>query len=180
MRPNDYQSAARGTAIYPASVTVFYPALGLAGEAGEFANKIKKLLRGDSKLADKLEDLRAELGDVCWYVAGLASDCGLSLEDICTKAKAAGEPTGDLYSLALKLLAQTGQVAILAEEHRSGVKHIALQRQFIAARLQDIVSIILVLADFLGTTFEKLCADNASKLANRKQNGTIQGDGDKR
>jgi len=179
MRPNEYQIAARGTAIYPASVTVFYPALGLAGEAGEFANKIKKLLRGDSKLEDKLEDLRAELGDVCWYVAGTASDLGLSLGTIHTGAVNTQRPTGDIYSLALKLLGQAGQIAVLADGYRTeGANN--LQRQFIAARLQDVVSIILVLADFLGTTFEKLCADNAAKLANRKQNGTIQGDGDNR
>jgi NTP pyrophosphatase (non-canonical NTP hydrolase) len=179
MRPNDYQSAARGTAIYPASVTVFYPALGLAGEAGELANKLKKTLRGDSKLADKLDDLRAELGDVCWYIAGLASDCGIILETVCVRAAAQKKPEGDLYSLSLKLLGQCGMVASLADGYRSNGAN-DLQRQFIEARLQDIVAIVTVMAEMMGTTFEKVCADNAAKLANRKQNGTLQGDGDKR
>lgn len=179
MRPNDYQKAARGTAIYPASVTVFYPALGLAGEAGEFANKVKKLLRGDSKLEDKADDLRGELGDVCWYIAGMASDCGLSLEVIHGCALNEPRPIADMYSLALRLCSQAGQVAELAD----GYRHIGpagLLSQFIDSRLKDIVGIVMVLAEMLGTTFEKICADNAAKLAARKQNGTIKGDGDKR
>jgi len=179
MRPNDYQSAARGTAIYPASVTVFYPALGLAGEAGEFANKIKKLLRGDSKLADKLEDLRAELGDVCWYVAGLASDTGLVLESLVDMAAKQTRPSGDIYSLSLKLLGVSGSVAVLADNYRSNGAN-DLQRQFVASRLVEIITIVTALAEMLDTTFEKICADNAAKLAARKSNGTIQGDGDKR
>ena len=39
---DDYQTSAKGTAIYPKQYRLMYPALGLAGEAGEVANKIKK------------------------------------------------------------------------------------------------------------------------------------------
>jgi NTP pyrophosphatase (non-canonical NTP hydrolase) len=81
---NDYQQAARRTAIYPEDHRVIYPALGLASEAGEVAGKIKKVLRdqgGDFARAP-LEALEDELGDVLWYVAVLAADLGLSLDDI--------------------------------------------------------------------------------------------------
>lgn len=55
-------------------------ALGLAGEAGEFANLIKKLTaHGHEITFDILAD---ELGDVMWYVAEAATACGLSLGDI--------------------------------------------------------------------------------------------------
>jgi NTP pyrophosphatase (non-canonical NTP hydrolase) len=81
---NDYQQAARRTAIYPEDHRVVYPALGLASEAGEVAGKIKKVLRdqaGDFERAP-LAAIKDELGDVLWYVAVLAGDLGLSLDDI--------------------------------------------------------------------------------------------------
>jgi NTP pyrophosphatase (non-canonical NTP hydrolase) len=81
---NDYQQAARHTAIYPEAHRVIYPALGLASEAGEVAGKIKKVLRdqaGDFARAP-LEAIKDELGDVLWYVAVLAGDLGLSLDEI--------------------------------------------------------------------------------------------------
>ena len=84
MRFDGYQEAARRTAIYADRHRVVYPALGLASEAGEVAGKIKKVLRdqdGDFERAP-LEAIRDELGDVLWYVAVLAADLGLSLEEI--------------------------------------------------------------------------------------------------
>jgi NTP pyrophosphatase (non-canonical NTP hydrolase) len=76
----EYQQAARSTALYPAEHRVTYPALGLVGEAGEIANKIKKTLRGDKPIdRDMLAD---EIGDVLWYLAALANDLDLSLDDI--------------------------------------------------------------------------------------------------
>jgi NTP pyrophosphatase (non-canonical NTP hydrolase) len=84
MELDDYQRAARATAIYADAFRVIYPALGLASEAGEVAGKIKKVLRdrgGDFAAAPEAA-LRDELGDVLWYVAVLASDLGLSLDQI--------------------------------------------------------------------------------------------------
>jgi NTP pyrophosphatase (non-canonical NTP hydrolase) len=57
--------------------------LGVAGEAGEVADDIKKwYAHGD---ADALPQLREELGDLLWYVARLADELDLSLSDIATK-----------------------------------------------------------------------------------------------
>ena len=55
-------------------------ALGLAGEAGEFANMIKKLTAHGHDIPPK--DLAEELGDVLWYLAEAASACGLTLNEI--------------------------------------------------------------------------------------------------
>lgn len=87
MQLDAYQQAARRTAIYEDRHKVIYPALGLASEAGEVAGKIKKVLRdrdGDFARAP-LEALEDELGDVLWYVAVLAADLGLSLDDIAAR-----------------------------------------------------------------------------------------------
>ncbi len=84
----EYQQAARTTALYPVEVRVLYPTLKLAGEAGEVAEKLGKLMRDEGYLpGTQLSDaqraaLAAELGDVLWYVANLAADLGLSLEEV--------------------------------------------------------------------------------------------------
>ena len=81
MTLDEYQQQAREFALYPTISMVTYPALGLASEAGEVAGKVKKWVRGDYLFLDP-EAMQAELGDVLWYVAMLAKDCGLSLDKI--------------------------------------------------------------------------------------------------
>jgi NTP pyrophosphatase (non-canonical NTP hydrolase) len=82
MRLDEYQMRAESTAIYPNEYAIIYPALGLTGEAGEVADKVKKIIRdGNSDLFYK-DNIAKELGDVLWYVAVLARDLGYSLEEI--------------------------------------------------------------------------------------------------
>ena len=82
MNFNEYQKLARSTAVYPEEYKVVYPALGLCGEAGEVADKIKKTVRGDTPLDEVTGDIAMELGDVLWYVAVLADDLGITLDQI--------------------------------------------------------------------------------------------------
>ena len=85
MNFSDYQKAALQTAIYPGKGNNFtYPTLGLCGEAGEVAEKVKKLIRDKNSVPDEefLMQIQKELGDVLWYVAVLADEFGLSLEYI--------------------------------------------------------------------------------------------------
>lgn len=82
---DQYQRASRRTAVYPDVGNNFiYPALGLCGEAGEIAEKVKKALRDDEgKINSGRKKLLAkELGDVLWYLSQLASELDLSLADI--------------------------------------------------------------------------------------------------
>ena len=81
---NLYQKSASETAVYADDYKVMYPALGLAGEAGEVANKVKKVFRdGVDNLPENWEsNIASEIGDVLWYCAALASDLGYSLEGI--------------------------------------------------------------------------------------------------
>ena len=78
---SEYQTRAHGTSIYPDSYRIVYPALGLTGEAGEVANKVKKLIR-DGDTFELRQSIVDELGDVLWYAAALASDLGCDLGDI--------------------------------------------------------------------------------------------------
>jgi NTP pyrophosphatase (non-canonical NTP hydrolase) len=80
-----YQQRSRETARYPdAGRNTTYPTLGLCGEAGEVADKIKKVIRDRGGVFDAAvcDDLALELGDVLWYVAQLATELELDLDAI--------------------------------------------------------------------------------------------------
>ncbi|HOI60183.1 MAG TPA: nucleoside triphosphate pyrophosphohydrolase family protein [Candidatus Pacearchaeota archaeon] len=82
---NDYQQKSRQTALYPNKDNNFiYPTLGLVGEAGEVAEKIKKVIRDNNGVItlEKKEEIKKELGDVLWYVSNLAYELDIELEDI--------------------------------------------------------------------------------------------------
>jgi NTP pyrophosphatase (non-canonical NTP hydrolase) len=81
---SEYQRLSRSTARYPRNEALTYPALGLAGEAGEFADHAKKVIRDDGgEVTDERREAMAkELGDVLWYVAQLASELGLDLDEV--------------------------------------------------------------------------------------------------
>ena len=85
MELNDYQRQSRNTAIYPeVGSNVIYPTLGLVGEAGEVADKVKKILRDKKGVFDKdsKDEIKFELGDVLWYVSQLSSELGYELEEV--------------------------------------------------------------------------------------------------
>lgn len=82
---NTYQQQAALTALYPArGSNPIYPALGLCGEAGEVADKVKKVLRDHEGnfSEERCQAIALELGDVLWYVAQLAHELGYSLESV--------------------------------------------------------------------------------------------------
>ena len=85
MQANDYQNRALETAIYPNRGANFvYPVLGLCGESGEIADKLKKVIRdGDGVLTDTVRDAVAmEIGDCMWYIAVLAAELDYELSEI--------------------------------------------------------------------------------------------------
>ena len=88
MNFKEYQEKSRKTAIYPSAGNNFiYPTLGLSGEAGEVAEKIKKVLRDKNGIIndETCEEIKKELGDVLWYISQIASELKLNLNDIAEK-----------------------------------------------------------------------------------------------
>jgi len=81
MKMSEFQRKARKTAVYPKDTFkgLYYVAMGLAGEAGEVANKVKKHIR-DGVI--NYDDVAGELGDVLWYVSQMASELGYDLSTI--------------------------------------------------------------------------------------------------
>lgn len=92
MDADDYQVAARGTALYEDTVPeltredakILYPLLGLQGETGELAEKIKKRLRGGEPLTAMRGDpaILGELGDVGWYFSETVRQLGFTLSEV--------------------------------------------------------------------------------------------------
>ena len=84
----DYQARACETAIFPKHRATEYLTLGLTGEAGEIANKVKKFIRDgatkDEYLAKRIE-IGYEIGDVLWYCAVLAEELEMNLGHIIEK-----------------------------------------------------------------------------------------------
>lgn len=81
----DYQKTSRLTAVYPnKGHNYIYPTLGLVGEAGEVAEKIKKVIRDDNGIIseEKKLEIEKELGDVLWYLAQLSTELKITLEDV--------------------------------------------------------------------------------------------------
>ena len=82
---DEYQEKSRETAVYPDQGSNFvYPTLGLVGEAGEVAEKVKKIIRDNGGELDEehKEALAKELGDVLWYLSQLATELKVSLNDV--------------------------------------------------------------------------------------------------
>ncbi len=81
---SDYQTQAHTTAVYPAEDAVTYTTLGLVGEAGEIANKVKKAIRDDGgqMSAERRAAVLDELGDVLWYAAELCTVLGADLSEV--------------------------------------------------------------------------------------------------
>jgi NTP pyrophosphatase (non-canonical NTP hydrolase) len=85
MNFEEYQKNSRKTAIYPDKDKNFiYPTLGLAGESGEVAEKVKKAIRDNNGIfnEERKNELKKELGDVLWYLSQIATELNLSLEEI--------------------------------------------------------------------------------------------------
>ena len=96
MKFDDYQEFTRSTAIYPGAGTgsfeaIVYCALKGAGEAGEFCEKLGKLMRNQGSIdalsrENMSEEFRLavahELGDRLWYIAGAAFELGFKLSEI--------------------------------------------------------------------------------------------------
>ena len=76
---NEYQEMAASTAIYKVEHQVIYPALGLAAEAGEVANKVKKILRDGNFNREAIAD---EVGDCLWYIAALCRDLNVDMKEL--------------------------------------------------------------------------------------------------
>lgn len=88
MNFNDYQKKALTTVISEGNEfnDLLHWVLGINGEAGEVAEKVKKIIRdkGGKVSDDDKQELGKEIGDVLWYLAVFAHHLGIEFDDIAT------------------------------------------------------------------------------------------------
>lgn len=79
-----YQREAYRTAVYLREIAIPYVMMGLAGECGEICDLGKKLYRDDQGVMtdERKRRMMAEAGDLCWYVAALCTELGVSMADV--------------------------------------------------------------------------------------------------
>lgn len=185
----EYQEAAKGTAIYPRDKAMIYPALGLIGECGEVAEKVKKIIRDDcGTITDKRrEAIMKELGDCCWYLASVCGDTNLSLgmiyenRDSCIDRYIRRLDLPRLVLLLNKLaskIADTLRVWYYNHGRRQDQSF-----RFINEMMPRIASMLMcveTIAQKCGFTLEEVYTANINKLLDRKDRGVLKGDGDQR
>ncbi len=193
MNLHEYQKKAYDTAIYlkVEKSRLIYPALGLVGECGEVAEKIKKLIRDDNwkMKPDRIKAIMKELGDCCWYLANICSDTNLNLNTTYKMKYIGASSINDLIcsisntKLPRIVLSMNRRANIIAEileylyysnEYRFNVY------DEISQNVRYIIMCIEEIASRFGHTLEDVYTANIEKLARRQKDGKLTGDGDER
>lgn len=79
---DEYMEKTVPTVKYPnIGKNIYYPTMGLAGEAGEVANKVKKIMRDDANMItlEAKQKIADELGDCLWYIAAICRELNISM-----------------------------------------------------------------------------------------------------
>ena len=186
----EYQTIARSTAIYLRieDSRMLYPALGIVGECGEVAEKIKKLIRDDAgaMTPERSKAINKELGDCCWYLANICCDTGHDLDMIYAMVTRNSIHTLrqlSLHRLALMINRHANIVASALEKwyfECDGELRYRGKYMDIPHHMSDIIACIEEIAKRCGSTLESVYIANVENLSGRKDRGTLCGDGDNR
>lgn len=189
MNLSEYQKMARSTAIYLDidNSRLLYPALGIVGECGEVVEKIKKLLRDDNgeMKPDRAAAIAKELGDCCWYLANICCDTGHDLDmiyDMRNSSTIHQIHELELPQLVLQMSRYATEIAERLETwyYKYRGRPGEGSRFSLPDRMSLIITYIEEVANRCGFTLEDICLANIEKLANRKDRGTLKGEGDNR
>ncbi len=177
----EYQERTMETAQYPQGEDgVDYIMLGLAGEAGEVLNKLKKVIRGDYELTnDKKLAIAYELGDVMWYVAQVVRRYRLTFKNnvVADKFEVLQEKNNAPFNFK-DLCRNAATLNKLGADTLSNYYFVKDNSWQMKLALQSIMILTAMMASRLGTTIEDIVNNNYEKLTARKKIGTIKGDGD--
>jgi NTP pyrophosphatase (non-canonical NTP hydrolase) len=191
MNLDEYQEQAASTAVYPENVKILYPALGLIGECGEVAEKVKKLIRDDNfnMTSERKNAIKKELGDCCWYLAASCRDTGHELSMAYDMRRSFG------IHPAIRIRKMTWPKLVFRMNRNATMMACSMENWYYAYggrlsesnRFLDIphcVTKLLVcieeMAKRCNFTLEEVYSDNIEKLLSRKKRGKIKGDGDNR
>lgn len=185
MNLSEFQTKARTTAIYIKipNTKMIYPALGLIGECGEVAEKVKKLIRDDDSVMSqsRATAIKKELGDCMWYCASVCSDTGHDLETLYASRKHVLIQQIEKLSLPRIVIRMHHRASAVALELDNWVhRKLAEKYSAIPYNLSSVITCIETIAIILGSNLEEVCDENIAKLTSRKNRGTLSGEGDDR
>lgn len=182
---HEYQEQAVETAIYPSDQLVTYPALSLAGEAGEVAEKVLLDLQDT-------EGIAKEVGGTLWYCAALARDLGVTLDEIVLSGASFDEFQTVIENLiydtqppcpvrtATALCVKTGHIANQVKKTIRGDATVDEKKDKIVGHLRATVIGCAYLACACGFSLGDAAQGNLDELRSRQERGTLMGDGDNR
>ena len=181
---DEYQAYTCDTAT-PESQTAEYLYDGLISEAGEVIGKYAKRVRADYTEAQFRQEVKAELGDVCWFVAQIALQKKLRLSAIAYKENISDFLVAPLLTNNINYMHPRYELLrhslMLAEIEFSDVAPTPEDFKFsISHGLKLVMANVLRIAEENQLTLQSIMSANIGKLAERKKNGKIKGDGDKR
>lgn len=186
----EYQEKARSTAMYldRQSTAMIYPALGIIGECGEVAEKIKKMIRDDNweMTKERKNDIKKELGDCCWYLANICCDTNHDLSmmydmrghSILQKVRSL-----IIQRIVLHMSRHAIGLATALEDwcYSKDCRPSERDRYTeIPHHLSHIITCIEEIGRRCDFTLEDICVSNIEKLLSRKSRGTLKGSGDNR
>ena len=198
---NQYQEAVQETAIYHTiGHPIVYPVLGLNGETGEVAEKVKKFVRDlNFKMTPEWKSLlKKELGDVFWYLSETARQAGFMLEDISNMNHNFNTSNIAIYHKkvcnrmvypvlghglilpALGMNKAAGDIADIIIEYGFISEIENRMRIKIKGHLRDLLLYLIECSNQLGFTLDEIAQGNIKKLRERVENGTLKGNGDNR
>lgn len=188
MNLDEYQTKAKSTAIYSQDYKMLYPALGIVGECGEVAEKIKKLFRDDGgdMTSERKESIKKELGDSCWYLANICCDTNLNLE-MMYKMRGA--------NILLQIRSLTLPQLVLHMNMHANLLAQSLQRWYyddqgrinefdkytkIPQNISHVISCIEEIGRRCDFALKQIYSSNIEKLLSRQKRGVLKGEGDDR
>lgn len=180
-----YAKQAITTRIYAQEVAEPYVLLGLVGEFGEVVEKI--LDTPPTEQATALLALRKEFGDVLWYLAAIYVDFKLPIVIVGVENEEAymGEE-------AFRIMVEIGKIAEVYKKYlRDEWKpELGIENKLSSVRIDKITDSWLKIFQYLCTMVNyfyddldevnRIAQENIEKLAKRKEENKIQGDGDDR
>jgi NTP pyrophosphatase (non-canonical NTP hydrolase) len=190
MNLREYQMKARETAIYlkVKDSKILYPTLGLVGECGEVAGKMKKLIRDDKWIMkpDRMTAIIKELGDCCWYLANICCDTNLELNTIYEKINSSVAYKINRLSILRQVLHMNRHANIIAEflenwhyDHQCNLNKTNNFKN-LPIHIYNVLICIEEIAYNCHSNLREVYTLNIEKLTKRKQDGTLTGDGDNR
>lgn len=187
MNYSEYQKQAITTKIYKDEVALAYLALGLGGEAAELFEKIVEQQERDTFSVDQLRLLSKEIGDVFWYLAGLADETGQDLQEIVQLSNVERNPLDTEVDAQESLIIQTGVILEVFKKALRDEYELTVAKELTPTKLEKInIAIATIvreleyLATFFGIEIGTILSQNVEKLQSRANRGVLGGSGDER